>query len=94
MATTKSAGSAKRTVNPNPKYLGVKKFGGEFVKPGAIIVKQRGTKMHPGENVGMGRDHTIFSKIAGFVQFRRMTGFKRTQKLIDVVPNVEEKTTK
>ncbi|GAB4287595.1 MAG: 50S ribosomal protein L27 [Candidatus Dojkabacteria bacterium] len=87
MATTKSGGAAKRTVDPNPKYLGVKKFAGEIVKPGDIIVRQRGTKLHPGQNVGLGRDHTIFSKIHGRVKFRRMTGYKRKQKYVDVLPS-------
>jgi large subunit ribosomal protein L27 len=86
MATTKTAGAAKRTVNIEGKRLGVKKFGGEYVKSGDIIVRQRGTKMHPGENTGLGRDHTIFSKVLGRVKFRRMTGYKRTQFIIDVLP--------
>lgn len=86
MATTKTAGAAKRTVDIDGKRLGVKKFGGEYVKSGDIIVRQRGTKMHPGENTGLGRDHTIFSKALGRVKFRRMTGHKRTQFIVDVLP--------
>lgn len=85
MATTKTAGAAKRTVNVAGKRLGVKKFGGEYVKPGDIIIRQRGTKMHPGLNVGLGKDHTIFSKVLGRVQYRRMTGYKRNQFLVDVL---------
>jgi large subunit ribosomal protein L27 len=54
--------------------LGVKKFGGEIVVPGNIIVRQRGTKYHPGENVGLGRDHTIFALLPGKVSFRRRSG--------------------
>jgi large subunit ribosomal protein L27 len=85
MAHVKSGGGAKRTVDVAGKRLGVKKFGGEVVKPGDIILRQRGTKMHPGLNVGMGKDHTIFSKIDGIVAFRNMTGYRRGKKIIDVV---------
>lgn len=97
MAKTKATGAAKRTVDPNPKYLGVKKFGGEFVKAGNIILRQRGTKFHPGENVGMGKDHTIFAKKDGTVEFQRMTGYKRTQKKVHVLepkPAKKSKSTK
>lgn len=87
MAKTKSAGAAKRTTDPNPKNLGVKKFGGETVYPGNIIIRQRGTVYHAGKNVMIGRDHTIFATAEGVVQFRRMTGYKRTQKMVDVVPS-------
>lgn len=85
MAHVKSGGGAKRTVDVAGKRLGVKKFGGEVVKPGDIILRQRGTKMHPGLNVGMGKDHTIFSKINGVVSFRNMTGYRRGKKIIDVL---------
>lgn len=85
MAHTASVGSVNRTVNVIGKRRGVKKFGGEFVKAGNIIVRQVGTKFHPGKNVGMGKDYTIFSKMAGYVFFRRMVGSKRGQKYIDVV---------
>lgn len=89
MAHVKSGGAAKRTVDVDGKRLGVKKFGGEAVQPGDIILRQRGTKMHPGKNVGIGRDHTIFSKINGFVSFRKMTGYKRGRNIIDVLPERE-----
>lgn len=86
MAHVKAAGAAKRTVNVAGKRLGIKKFGGEVVKPGDIIVRQRGTKYHPGENIGMGRDHTLFSKVQGTVSFRRLTGPKRTMLAVDITP--------
>ena len=91
MAHVKSGGSAKRTVNVAGKRLGVKKFGGESVKPGNIILRQRGTKVHPGKNVGIGKDHTIFSKIEGFVVFRKLTGSKRGKNIIDILPSVSKK---
>jgi large subunit ribosomal protein L27 len=89
MAKTKATGAAKRTVDPNPKHLGVKKYGGEFVNAGNILVRQRGTKFHAGENVGMGRDHTLFALIDGTVEYKRMVGYKRTQKEVHV-NSVEE----
>ena len=94
MAHTKAAGAAKRTVNVAGKRLGLKKFGGEFVKAGNIIMRQRGTQFHPGNNVMLGRDHTIFATAPGFVSFRHMTGLKRSKKFIDVVPAVENIHTK
>ncbi len=87
MAHTQSAGAAKRTVNVEGKRLGVKKFGGESVNAGNIIIRQRGTVFHPGKNVLMGRDHTLFATVAGVVKFRRMTGYKRTRKAVDVIPS-------
>jgi large subunit ribosomal protein L27 len=86
MSKTASAGSAKRTVDPNPKHLGFKKFGDEIVEAGNIILRQRGTKFHPGKNVGMGKDHTLFAKLKGQLKFRRMTGHKRSQQYVDVIP--------
>jgi len=69
MAHKKAGGSSKNGRDSESKRLGVKKFGGEAVKAGNIIIRQRGTKVHPGINVGLGRDHTIFSLIEGFVKF-------------------------
>lgn len=86
MAHTKSGGAAKRTVNIAGKRLGVKKFGGEHVIPGNIILRQRGSTFHPGEGTMMGKDFTIFATEEGFVDFRKMTGYKRGQKLVDVLP--------
>lgn len=71
MAHKKGQGSVKNSGDSNPKYLGVKKFGGESVIAGNIIVRQRGTKFHPGKNVGIGKDHTIFALIDGKVTFER-----------------------
>jgi large subunit ribosomal protein L27 len=69
MAHKKAGGSSRNGRDSESKRLGVKKFGGEPVKPGNIIVRQRGTKFHPGNNVGLGNDHTIFSLIDGCVKF-------------------------
>lgn len=85
MAHKKGAGSTKNGRDSQSKRLGVKKFGGEFVIPGNIIVRQRGTKFHPGEGTGIGKDHTIFATIEGYVQFNRMRG-RGGQKQIDIVP--------
>ncbi len=85
MAHTKSQGAANRIVNTAGKRLGVKKFAGETVVPGNIIVRQKGTKFYPGQNTDMGRDFTIFATKKGKVSFRRMSGFHRGQKYIDVI---------
>lgn len=69
MAHKKSGGSAKNGRDSHGQRLGVKRFDGEAVLPGTIIVRQRGTKIHPGTNVGMGRDYTIYAKMPGFVKF-------------------------
>ncbi len=74
MAHKKSGGSSSNGRDSNPKYLGVKKFGGQDVIPGNIILRQRGTKWHPGKNVGLGRDFTIFALIPGKVSFKTSTG--------------------
>jgi len=72
MASKKAAGSTKNGRDSNSKRLGVKKFGGQPVKPGMILVRQRGTKFHTGKNVGIGKDHTIFSLINGVVKFEHL----------------------
>ncbi|MBC7562140.1 MAG: 50S ribosomal protein L27 [Gemmatimonadaceae bacterium] len=69
MAHKKGVGSSRNGRDSNPQYRGVKKFGGEFVRAGNIIIRQCGTKVHPGLNVGLGRDYTIFALIDGTVQF-------------------------
>ncbi len=69
MAHKKGKGSTKNGRDSNPKYLGVKKYGGQVVRAGNIIVRQRGTQFHPGVNVGIGKDFTIFSKVDGTVSF-------------------------
>jgi len=71
MAHKKGVGSTDNGRDSNPKYLGVKLFGGQYAKAGNIIIRQRGTKYHPGENVYMGRDHTIHAQIEGHVGFTK-----------------------
>ncbi len=72
MASKKAAGSSRNGRDSQSKRLGVKRFGGEKVKPGMILVRQRGTQFHVGRNVKMGRDHTIYSIIDGHVKFERV----------------------
>lgn len=74
MAHKKAGGSTRNGRDSESKRLGVKRFGGETVRAGSIIVRQRGSKMHPGDNVGMGRDYTIFAKADGKVEFRPRRG--------------------
>ncbi len=69
MAHKKAGGSTRNGRDSNPKYLGVKRFGGQFVNAGEILVRQRGTPFHAGEGVGLGRDHTLFAKMTGLVKF-------------------------
>ncbi|MCZ6917348.1 MAG: 50S ribosomal protein L27 [Gemmatimonadetes bacterium] len=69
MAHKKGVGSSRNGRDSNPKYLGVKRFGGELVRAGNILIRQRGTKFHPGNNVGRGRDDTLFSLVDGQVKF-------------------------
>lgn len=83
MASKKAAGSTKNGRDSQSKRLGVKRFGGQAVLPGTIIMRQRGTKVHPGRNVGMGRDHTIFAKIEGHVKFERLS---KTRIAVSVYP--------
>ena len=71
MAHKKSSGSAKNGRDSNPKMLGVKRFGGQTVRAGNVLVRQLGTKIHPGENVGMGKDYTLFATIDGVVTYER-----------------------
>ena len=74
MAHKKAGGSSRNGRDSAGRRLGVKKFGGEAVLAGNIIVRQRGTKFHPGENVGMGKDHTLFALTTGSVNFKKKTG--------------------
>lgn len=87
MAHKKGGGSTRNGRDSESKRLGVKKFGGEYVIPGNIIVRQRGTKFHPGENVGMGRDYTIFATIPGYVVFEQIRG---DRKRISVYPEAPD----
>ncbi|MGV3154363.1 50S ribosomal protein L27 [Corynebacterium sp. 32222D000BW] len=82
MAHKKGASSTSNGRDSNPKYLGVKRFGGQQVKAGEIIVRQRGTKFHPGENVGRGGDDTLFALEAGSVEF----GVKRGRRIVSIAP--------
>ena len=87
MAHKKAGGSSRNGRDSAGKRLGVKKFGGEIVLPGNIIVRQRGTKFHPGDKVGMGRDHTLFALEEGHVKFHQGIGGR---KFISVVPRPAE----
>ena len=86
MAHKKGVGSSRNGRDSNPKMLGVKRFEGEIVKSGNIIVRQRGTQFKPGENVGLGRDHTLFATIAGRVKFEWDS---KDKKRISVYPLTE-----
>jgi large subunit ribosomal protein L27 len=77
MAHKKAGGSTKNGRDSGPQYRGVKKYGSEIVRAGNILVRQRGTQIHPGENVGLGRDYTIFSLIDGRVKYERYNKDKR-----------------
>lgn len=83
MAHKKSGGSTSNGRDSNPKMRGVKKYGGEVVKTGMIIVRQKGTKFHPGNNVKMGRDFTIYAMVPGTVKF---SFYNRDTKIVSVVP--------
>jgi len=71
LSTTKSGGSTRNGRDSRGRRLGIKKFGGEAVIAGNILARQRGTQFHPGDNVGMGRDHTLFALIDGVVEFKK-----------------------
>jgi large subunit ribosomal protein L27 len=83
MAHKKAGGSTRNGRDSNPKYLGVKRYGGESVLAGNILVRQRGTRFHAGENVGVGRDHTLFALAEGKVEFKQRGLPKR--KFVSVV---------
>jgi large subunit ribosomal protein L27 len=83
MAHKKGGGSSRNGRDSESKRLGVKKYGGQQVRSGNILVRQRGTKFHPGTNVGLGRDHTLFATIDGFVKFEFVS---RDKKRISVYP--------
>jgi len=84
MAHKKAGGSTRNGRDSNPKYLGVKHYGGESVLAGNILVRQRGTRFHPGDNVGVGRDHTLFALSDGKVVFRQRG--KPLRKYVSVEP--------
>ena len=85
MAHKKGASSSRNGRDSNPQYLGVKRYGGQVVKAGEILIRQRGTKFHPGVNVGRGGDDTLFALAAGAVQF----GEKRGRKTVNIVVPAE-----
>jgi large subunit ribosomal protein L27 len=84
MAHKKAGGSSKNNRESQPKMRGVKRFGGQKVNAGEILIRQVGTKFHPGRNVGLGRDFTIYSMIDGVVKFER---YDRTRKQVSVYPS-------
>ena len=86
MAHKKAGGSSRNGRDSNSQRLGIKRYGGEIVLPGNILVRQRGTKVHAGANVAMGKDHTLFAKIGGKVEYRQ--GLKR-RTYVSVVPSPE-----
>jgi len=84
MAHKKAAGSTRNGRDSESKRLGVKAFGGQFVTAGSIIVRQRGTRVHAGDNVGLGKDHTLFAKADGYVKFEEKGRVVRKQ--VSIVP--------
>lgn len=85
MAHKKGGGSTKNSKDSHSKRLGVKRFAGERVKGGTVLVRQRGTRLHPGKNVGVGKDDTLFAKIDGIVAFEV---YKKGRKKVSVYSNV------
>ena len=83
MAHKKAGGSTRNGRDSHPKMLGVKRFGGQVVKAGEIIVRQRGTKFHPGRNCGLGRDYTLYALIPGVVAFER---YDKTRQQVSIHP--------
>lgn len=84
MAHKKAGGSTRNGRDSNPKFLGVKRYGGQQVLAGNILVRQRGTRFHAGKNVGLGRDHTLFALVDGIVKFNKKGINNRT--FVDIVP--------
>lgn len=89
MAHKKGVGSSRNGRDSKPKMRGVKAYGGEFVVPGNIIVRQCGTKVKPGKNVGLGRDYTIYALVPGYVKFQP---YSRDQKMVSVIPVSDTET--
>lgn len=86
MAHKKGVGSTRNGRESHSKRLGVKKYGGELVKAGSVLIRQRGTKIHPGLNVGRGGDDTLFAKTAGYVKFEHKG---RDRKLVSIYPEAQ-----
>jgi large subunit ribosomal protein L27 len=87
MAHKKGMGSSRNGRDSKPKMLGVKRFDGQLVTAGSIIVRQRGTKIRPGQHVGVGRDHTLFALIDGYVKFGHATRERRHVSIVTEFPN-------
>ena len=83
MAHKKGVGSSRNGRDSNPKMRGVKRFGGETVSAGSIIVRQKGTVIHPGNNVGLGSDYTLFAKVDGVVKFSKT---RNDRKKVEIIP--------
>jgi large subunit ribosomal protein L27 len=86
MSSKKGVGSSRNGRDSHSKRLGVKRFGGQYVKGGSILIRQRGTRIKPGDNVGVGRDFTLFAKVDGYVNFHR-TGDRH---FVSVIPPAQE----
>lgn len=84
MAHKKAGGSTRNGRDSNPQYLGVKRYGGEWVHAGSVIVRQRGTKFHPGMFVGKGRDDTLFAKTSGRIEF--VLKGRHNQQVVNIIP--------
>ena len=84
MASKKGGGSTSNGRDSHSKRLGVKSYGGELINAGSIIIRQRGTQVHAGDNVGMGKDHTLFAKVTGTVQFATKGAMNR--KTVSIIP--------
>lgn len=92
MSKVSAAGSVRQSKNMRGKRLGLKKYASEFVLNGNIILKQRGSIYHPGKNAKMARDFTIYAVKDGYVNFRRMSGPKRGQYYVDILPDMPHET--
>jgi large subunit ribosomal protein L27 len=88
MASKKGGGSTRNGRDSQPKYLGVKRYGGQAVLAGNILVRQRGTQFHPGEGVGVGRDYTLYALVSGRVQFSIKGALKK--RTVSIVPETQE----
>lgn len=89
MAHKKGGGSTRNGRDSNSKRLGVKKFAGEYVRSGNILVRQRGTKIKPGRNVGVGKDYTLFATVEGLVLYETVTGGRKRVSVVDI-PTLEK----
>jgi large subunit ribosomal protein L27 len=90
MAHKKAGGSTRNGRDSNPKYLGVKRYGGQLINAGTIIVRQRGTQFHPGRHVGIGKDHTLYALVTGTVVFGVKGKLKK--RCVNIVPVAAEET--